>query len=116
MSSRRRGNKNGTKKPKKDLPAKAGTHSKKPDTAESRWRRWVRKPGFWAASFGIPIAVSVVTLVVTGVAADIVDIDALRDNGPRRIQDPDNIHWEVRYEDPGAQLILPRGLNLTARQ
>ncbi|MFB4271348.1 hypothetical protein [Nonomuraea sp. GTA35] len=116
MSSRRGGNKNTSRKPRKETRAKTGSPRKKSDTTESRWRRWIKRPGFWAVSFGIPIAVTVVTLVVNGVAADIIDLPALRDSGPRRIQDPDDIRWDVRYEDPGAQLILPRGLKLSAQQ
>ncbi|MEU6721341.1 hypothetical protein ABZ897_58700 [Nonomuraea sp. NPDC046802] len=116
MPARRGGKSNSVGRPRKGSQANTGSGRKKSDTTESRWRRWIKKPGFWAVSAGIPLAIAVATVVVNGVAADMIDIPAVRDNGPRRIQDPDDIRWDVRYEDPGAQLILPRNLRLTAQQ
>jgi len=116
MPSRRGDNRKRVRKSNKPNRAKTGPPSQLPNGAEPRWRRWIRHPGFWAAGFGVPIMVTVATLIINGVAADIINIPALRDGGPRRIQDPEDIRWSVRYEDPGAQLILPRSLKLTPRQ
>ncbi|AWS43556.1 hypothetical protein DKM19_21410 [Streptosporangium sp. 'caverna'] len=57
-----------------------------------------------------------ILLVVTGLGPDVIDVPAARDTMRAVFKDPEDIEYSIRYEDPGYELILPSGVELTAKQ
>ncbi|MEV4894486.1 hypothetical protein AB0K48_34385 [Nonomuraea sp. NPDC055795] len=58
----------------------------------------------------------VTTMVVTGFGSDVVDVPAIRDSARAVAKDPEDIVYSIHYQDHGYELILPSGVDLTAKQ
>lgn len=93
-------------------PENAPTGERQP----SKWRRWLKTPGGLAIGIGFPLLVVVVGPLVTGLGSEVVGVPAVQDSVRAKAKDPDDFRYTLRYEDPGYEVILPKGVNLTARQ
>lgn len=82
----------------------------------SKWRRWLKSPGGIAIGVGFPLLMVVVSPLVIGLGSEVVQVPAVRDSVRAKVKDTDDFRYTIRYEDPGYEVILPKGVNLTAKQ